>query len=157
MGLKLPPAVRDACLALAGEPPDPAADCRIEAEFVIPVKVVSEMNARGHWRKRQRRFDEQKEAVDAAVAPVNAVFQAFTVWRRSGPNRRFVVTLTRVGKRLLDGDNLQGAFKAVRDEIAFWLGVDDGSEVFCWEYAQEVGSGYAVRIRIRTEITAALR
>lgn len=155
MGLRLPPAVHAAALALAGEPPEPVGECRMEVEFTIPLKVVSEMNERGHWATRKRRFDAQKRGVDAAVWPVMAVFKAFQEWRAAGSGRRYAVTLTRVGKRLLDGDNLQGACKAIRDRIAFWLGADDGSEVYCWEYGQEAGAGYAVRIRIRTHTEGA--
>ena len=36
-----------------------------------------------------------------------------------------VVTLTRVSPRALDSDNLAYAFKAVRDEVAAYFGVND--------------------------------
>jgi len=47
------------------------------------------------------------------------------------------VTLTPVAPRALDGDNLQSAFKAPRDEVARWLGVDDADPRVVWRVAQE--------------------
>lgn len=37
------------------------------------------------------------------------------------------------------------------DELAFLIGVDDGSDLFVWEYAQTVGSEYGITIDISTE------
>ena len=53
---------------------------------------------------------------------------------------RWTVSLTRISKGKLDeGDNLNSSFKFVRDAIAEWLGVDDGSDRYDWRYAQERG------------------
>jgi hypothetical protein len=60
------------------------------------------------------------------------------------------VTLTRIGKKLLDDDNLQGACKYVRDQIAGGYGIDDGSPLYRWKYEQEKGKEYAVRIDIQS-------
>lgn len=49
------------------------------------------------------------------------------------------ITLTRVASRPLDTDNLASAFKAVRDGVADWLGIDDGSSALRWHYAQRKG------------------
>lgn len=59
------------------------------------------------------------------------------------------ITLTRVygagrglknkAARMLDSDNLAGAFKAVRDGVAEAMGIDDGSERLEWRYAQTQG------------------
>jgi hypothetical protein len=52
----------------------------------------------------------------------------------------------------LDGDNLQSGFKAVRDGVADWLGVDDGSGLIDWQYCQR-SSGpkvYKVEIEVIT-------
>jgi hypothetical protein len=48
------------------------------------------------------------------------------------------VRLTRVGGRLLDGDNLQGGSKQLRDAIASALGRrgDSDADGMFWEYAQ---------------------
>ena len=60
------------------------------------------------------------------------------------------VVLTRVAPRRLDGDNLQSGFKAVRDGVADWLGVDDGNGLIDWQYVQRSGrpSEYAVEIEV---------
>lgn len=41
---------------------------------------------------------------------------------------RFNVTMTRISPSFLDDDNVVGALKAVRDEIAAWIGLDDRHE-----------------------------
>jgi hypothetical protein len=47
------------------------------------------------------------------------------------------VRLTRQGTHRMDSDNLQGAFKAVRDEVARWLDIDDGGDEVTWVYAPQ--------------------
>jgi hypothetical protein len=37
----------------------------------------------------------------------------------------------------MDSDGLAIAFKAVRDGVADWLGVDDGHESLTWRYAAQ--------------------
>jgi hypothetical protein len=55
------------------------------------------------------------------------------------------VRLTRGGKRQLDSDNLQYAFKYIRDEIASFIlpglarGKADDDPKIKWEYCQQVG------------------
>lgn len=55
----------------------------------------------------------------------------------------------RVAPGRLDDDNLARACKAVRDEVAAWLGVDDGDPRISWVTAQEKSSAYATRILYR--------
>lgn len=59
------------------------------------------------------------------------------------------VRIVRCGPRELDDDNLETSCKAVRDEVAAWLGVDDGarSGVF-WRYGQELSPTYHVTLEI---------
>jgi hypothetical protein len=62
-----------------------------------------------------------------------------------------LVTLTRIGPKKLDKDNLARSFKAVQDQVAASLGVDDGDEKkIDWEYEQiPVGKRhYQVKIDI---------
>lgn len=47
------------------------------------------------------------------------------------------VTLTRLGLRKLDSDNLQGAMKVVRDGVADGLGTADNAPWIEWVYGQE--------------------
>jgi hypothetical protein len=48
----------------------------------------------------------------------------------------------------MDDDNRTASAKGVRDAVAAWLGVDDGSESVRWEVRGEVARGYAVRISV---------
>lgn len=107
--------------------------------FLIPIRTVSEANAHEHWRARQRRAKAQRLAVHAVVGDL---FYCVKL--------PCTVTLTRIAPRALDGDNLQGALKAVRDEIAAAIGVDDGDPGYTWRYAQKRGKPreYAVRVEI---------
>lgn len=62
------------------------------------------------------------------------------------------VTMTRIAHAGLDTDNLAGAFKYVRDEVARWIGTDDGPnnprmEWICENRSAAVGV-YHVVIRI---------
>jgi hypothetical protein len=58
------------------------------------------------------------------------------------------VTIVRIGKGRLDGDNLQTAAKAVRDGVADALGVRDNHPQVLWVYEQLRGPEYRVRIEI---------
>jgi hypothetical protein len=101
------------------------------------------MNVREHWAKRAKRVRAEREA---------------TAWALSSAGRRpavpappappLVVTLTRVGpSNGLDDDNLAGALKGVRDEVAKWLGVDDRDRARVrYAYEQERGREWAVRV-----------
>jgi hypothetical protein len=94
--------------------------------FTIPTRTPSTANLRESWQARHRRAKKQK--TDARLC--------CPTWNE-GP--LLSVTLTRVGPKLLDVDNLASALKAIQDGIASWLRVDDGSPLVAWEYAQEKG------------------
>lgn len=103
----------------------------------VPGLVLkSEANLRCHWSVRYRRFRAQKAQVKLS-------------WpRRLSVKFPIVVTLVRIGPRRLDSDNLAGAGKGCRDQIAELLGVDDGDESKVrWAYEQEKGP-YGLRIEI---------
>ena len=51
--------------------------------------------------------------------------------------------LVRCSPRKLDDDNLASAFKAIRDEVAKQLGVDDGGDRVEWVYRQNVATLHA--------------
>lgn len=116
--------------------------------LLVPVKLVSEMNRRDHWAVRKRRFDTQAAAVRQALV-ASGMAEPLLTWigRNAEPVR---VRITRIGRQKLDGDNLQGAAKAVRDEIARFLLLDDGSDRWRWEYDQRQAKSYAVAIHIST-------
>lgn len=114
----------------------------------LPIKTISENNMREHHMARHRRRQMQRGTVHL-VLPMH-----IRAWRPVGP---FAITLVRIAGRKLDGDNLQGAMKAVRDQVADELGIDDGDEAHEWLYEQrkprprEIGlqvGGYGVEIRV---------
>lgn len=111
--------------------------------FEAPVRIESEMNARCHWSVRRRRFDDQKALV--AYSWPKPRYRDYG----DGP---LTITLTRIGPRRLDSDNLASGFKAVRDEIARTLGIDDGDKRLTWRYEQERGKAkqYAIRVSIES-------
>jgi len=97
--------------------------------IVIPLRTVSGLNVREHWRARARRVKAERDATAWLLRPVTK------------PPTPCVVTLTRVAPSGgLDDDNLPGALKGVRDQIAEWIGVDDRKrEVVRYRYTQRRG------------------
>lgn len=107
--------------------------------FTVPVKAES-LNRSGrqtHWGQRARRSKKHRLAV------------AWSVLGIERPTLPCVVTLTRIApSNGLDGDNLAGSLKAVRDGVAEWLGVDDRDPGVEWRYSQARGQAghYAVHV-----------
>lgn len=65
-----------------------------------------------------------------------------------------VVTLTRFGPKRMDDDGNVASLKHVQDAIAALYGVDDGSDLYLWRYAQEApGHAYAVKVEIQSVVT----
>ena len=111
--------------------------------LLIPMRLPSAANLREHPMVRHRRVKGQRQIV------------ATFLGGRPKPALPVTVTLTRVAPRMLDDDNLQSAFKGVRDEIARYLGFADNNPGIRWEYAQRrdgVGK-YAIEVRVeRAEV-----
>jgi hypothetical protein len=104
--------------------------------FTIPIRTVSALNAREHFRVRAKRVKAEREA---------------TAWVL--PNVRLQlpvkVHMTRVGPTAgLDSDNLPGSMKGCRDEIAKWLGIDDRDARVEWSYSQRRDTQWGVEVRI---------
>jgi len=114
-------------------------------EVTLPIRVVSEANVRECWQAKLRRKQKQRAAVKIGLFNFQRSLRAH--------KGAFNVALTRIGVRTLDGDNLQRAFKAVRDQVAEACGVDDGAKRIRFEYGQRKGKQkqYAVEIGIRFE------
>lgn len=106
---------------------------------LLPIRTVSESNARGHWAKRAGRAKAQRFTVTLALRARLAKLTA-----------PLTVMLTRVAPRALDDDNLRGALKAVRDGVADALGIDDRDPRVTYAYAQRRGTAgqYAVEIAL---------
>lgn len=101
----------------------------------IPLRLESLLNMRLGFRKKAKLVKELRAW--GVVVPLGMPVPC-------------TVLLTRIAPRKLDDDNLQGAFKPLRDGIADRLRVNDGGAQVSWLYSQESGRPreYAVRITI---------
>lgn len=117
--------------------------------FEVSVKTVSELNTRGHWGRRARRASSQRAAV------LGSWFVRVGVPERTQPRLPAVVTLTRIAPKELDDDNLRGALKHCRDQVAECMGLpDDRDPRVRWEYGQRSGKLYGVEVAITEEDSA---
>ena len=105
----------------------------------LPIRIHSEANRREHYHAVARRKRSQQLMVSMGLMTLQKQVRAWPAWR---------VTLHRRGKRMLDDDNLQGGFKAVRDAVARVIGVDDADKRIKFDYSQDTGKEYLVRIGI---------
>lgn len=98
--------------------------------ITVPLRTVPGLNAREHWRVAAKRKAKERETV---------------AWMLRGAQKPPIpcsVRLTRVvpSGPGCDDDNLAGAMKSVRDEIANWLGIDDRhSKQVRYVYDQRTG------------------
>lgn len=138
----------------------------------LPLKTISEANARGHWSKRAGRAKQQRLVADLALRGRLEAFRR-ALWHSAeyvgktraashaggkelnvGHDTRRAdlcqITMTRVSPGVLDDDNLRSAMKAIRDGVADALGIDDRDPRVTWAYNQERGrpGKYAVRIAV---------
>lgn len=91
----------------------------------IPQLLPASLNSREHWRAKAARVKRERAMVRIVLTS------------RTPPPLPVVVTLTRCSPWLLDDDNAVGAMKAVRDEVAAWLGIDDRDPRVTWRVDQE--------------------
>lgn len=112
---------------------------------LLPLKIESEANGREHWRKKAARVKSHR-AVAQTILRVTA----------ARPQPPCVITLTRIAPHTLDCDNLASGFKACRDGVADWLGIDDGDKRLTWQYAQRKGrpKQYAAEVVIESAMEA---
>jgi hypothetical protein len=106
---------------------------------LLPLKIVSVANLSEHWTAKAKRTRLHREAARVLLRRHSAP--------KAGP---VTITLTRIASREMDGDNLQSAFKACRDGVADWLGIDDGHPWLTWVYAQRTGKPgmYAAEVTV---------
>ncbi len=97
----------------------------------IPMRLVSEANSSEHYTVKSKRHRQQK-------------FLVFShLFHHPIPNLPISVTLTRHSPRTLDSDNLQFAFKYVRDAVSEHVtgckvaGRADNDERIKWTYEQK--------------------
>jgi hypothetical protein len=113
---------------------------------LLGIRIESEANGREHWRKKAARTKDQRKVAYWAL------WDAGPIGIDGKPPIK--ITLTRIAPRKLDSDNLAGGFKAVRDGIADWLGIDDGDARLTWLYEQRKGAPgqYDSEARIEWEV-----
>lgn len=115
--------------------------------ITIPLRLVSEANSTEHWSKKAKRHKEQHLVVKAYLNQL------------SGNSRQLpcTVTLIRCAPRKFDDDNLQSAFKHIRDIIAHVitqsnrLGQGDNDERIKWIYKQKTTKDKEHYITIQIE------
>ena len=108
--------------------------------FHLPIRTISENNAREHWRSRHSRRKKQREDVTLLLKG-----------KLDDVTFPCIVLLCRIAPRRLDtGDNDAGSQKSCRDAIAKLLGIDDRDERVTWKYDQKRGGvrEYAVVVTI---------
>lgn len=107
----------------------------------IPLKTVNGLNRREHWAVAASRAKKERQTtrlcVRCAIRPISGDL-----------NGHYKITLTRFGKRKMDGDGVQASFKHVRDGIADALGINDGDDRLEWVYAQCSSKKYYISINI---------
>jgi hypothetical protein len=117
----------------------------MQVRVVIPMRTRSKLNMdRVKWyeiaklakRERRETFYRMKEAHPFPLSLLDLM----------GPIQ---IRLTRTGpSQGLDGDNLQGSLKSVRDGIADWLKIDDGDPRLVFSYDQERNDRWRVIVEI---------
>lgn len=110
-------------------------------EWTIPIHTVSEANNSDHWTKKKKRHDMQRRWIWVYFQKEKPIIQL--------PCK---IKLTRLGKKLLDDDNLPVSMKYIRDAIADQIfpgkaaGQADNDRRIMWEYAQEKHKTCALKI-----------
>jgi hypothetical protein len=105
--------------------------------FTVPVKTVSGMNARENHYVRARRVKTERNMTAYRIPPALKGLGPF-----------LEVRLVRVSRGELDDDAVPAALKAVRDQVAVALRVEDNTRLVRWTYAQEKGEA-GVRVEVR--------
>ena len=110
----------------------PVADGVVVVE-VPGLRLVNPLNQRQGWRAVSARGKREKAAV------------AFALRGHRAPPLPLLVTIVRVSPGRLDDDGATASAKHVRDTVATWAGVDDGSARIRFVVTQEKGAA-GVRI-----------
>lgn len=127
-------------------------------EFMLTLRTKSPNVAENGWTRSTRRKAER-----------HATWAAWMAQRLEtlADNERATITLTRIGPRPLDTDNLYGSCKTIVDTLSALLilgrmpergrmGHYDSDPRLSFRYAQEKGK-YAVRVSIEVETAVAMR
>jgi hypothetical protein len=101
------------------------------------MELLAGPNSRAHWRKKASRVKRERQAAH------------WLLLEAKRPPLPVVVRMVRIAPRPFDDDNLQGAFKAMRDGVADAYGIADNDRTLIrFEYAQERGAPHQYGVRI---------
>ena len=111
--------------------------------WLLNIPTISEANVQTHWAIKAKRQKLQKKIINEK-------------FKKENPSVTLpcTVTLTRIGLREIDDDNLAYAFKTIRDAIADNLvkdkapGQADSDKRITWLYKQESGKVRRIRVEI---------
>ncbi len=114
--------------------------------IIVPGLHTQGPNAREHFHAKAKRVAKEREAAAWMLR----------VHGKQRPALPCSVILTRIApSNGLDDDNLVGALKGVRDQVADWLGVNDRDRMRVrYRYAQERGE-WGVRIEFGEPVRGA--
>ena len=121
-------------------------------EWLLPIVTVSEANKKEHWSVSSKRHKNQQRTLRILLPKDNYPIPC-------------IITLTRMGGRKIDDDNLPVSMKYCRDEISDIIlgnvyqkgigltqkrlkGRNDDNPLVEWRYAQEAGLFKGIRISI---------
>lgn len=130
---RLPPAAQAVVDRIAAEA---RAANSLPVGLTLPIRTERGLNNREHPMARARRVRKERELVVLGWAAAGAHLE---------------VKLTRISPRAAgDDDGDVGALKAVRDQVAELLGIDDGDKKrLRFRYGEPEKGDYAVRIEVR--------
>lgn len=133
---ELDAAQRDAARGVATAAPEPAKEPDVKwlLSFVVPVALVNDANARGHWSTAYARHENIKQTTLAMWLKHSAKLPKST-WQ---PPNRVKVIIVRHGKKRMDKDGNWSSAKYLIDGLAYGMGIDDGPPHVDWEVSQEV-------------------
>lgn len=103
----------------------------------LPLRLGRGLNDRKHWAPRSKQAKAERQCAHLLVKH-----------RYDKPPLPVVVTLVRLSAGTLDDDNLQGAFKAVRDGVADAYGIPDNDPRLRFQYAQERAKRGTAGVRV---------
>lgn len=114
-----------------------------------PIRIRAGANLREHWAARAKRTKTERGIGGYLALNSGAVF----AMRAKVPLLvRWVRIIGKRGREM-DSDNLPNAFKALRDGFAKVLGTGDAKRgPISWEYAEERGKSWAVRVEISAAV-----
>jgi len=122
-------------------------------EFELTTKSEANMRfaSQAGMFAKSARVKDQRDVVRGVLGSAFGLPPRMHITNAKGwtvPNQ-IAITLTRLAPGELDTNtNLPMAFKAVCDEIAAWLGVDDRDKRLSWSFGQEKTAGGVYRVRI---------